>query len=175
MIILQPTADSQRRFDEIWDGIVGLLNLGNREIEKIADAGRRGIMLNFTAESAGGEPWHPLAPMTVSQRRSLGFAGEHPILQRTTSLKRSLMEPSHPLNVTDVSTHGFYGQLTRILIELGSADERFPLLHAGGTTETGHPVPARPMTVLGDEAIRQLADTIVYVLRERWHRLPHQG
>jgi hypothetical protein len=174
MITVKPTPDSQRRFKEAWDSIVGILNLGHRELEKIADAGRRGIALNFSTESAGGEPWHPLAPMTVSQRRSLGFAGEHPVLQRTTSLKRSLVDPNHPLNVTEVSTHGFYSQLTRILIELGSADERFPILHAGGISDEGYYIPPRPMTVLGDEAIRQLETSIIFVIEERWKRLGHR-
>lgn len=171
MIVAKPTAESEQNFEEAWDGIMGILNLGDREIEKIADAGRRGIALNFTTESAGGEPWPHLAAMTVEQRRSLGFAGEHPILQRSGSLKRSLVEGGHPLNITDVSTHGYHAYLERIYIELGSADERFPLLHAGGWIDPLHYVPPRAMTVLSDTAIQRLDATIQYVMEERWKRL----
>lgn len=171
MIVIKPTPESEAELKEAWDGILGLLNLGNREIEKIADAGRRGIALNFATESAGGEPWPHLAPMTVEERRSLGFPGEHPILVRSGRLKRSLIERSHPLNITDVSTHGYHAYLERIHIELGSADEHFPLLHAGGFTNLGYYVPPRPMTVLGDTSIQQLDATIRYVVEERWERL----
>jgi len=174
MITVKPTPDTQRKFKEAWDGIVGILNLGHRELEKIADAGRRGIALNFSTESAGGEKWPLLAPWTVAERQSLGFAGEHPILQRTGALKRSLIDPNHPLNVTEVSTHGFYGHLMRILIELGSSDERFPILHAGGVSDEGYYIPPRPMTVLGTEAIRQLETSIIFVIEERWKRLGHR-
>lgn len=173
MIIAEPTPDSQRRFKDAWDGIVGLLNLGHHELEKIADAGRAGISLNFSTESAGGQKWPPLAPWTVEERQSLGFAGEHPILQRTGALKLSLTDPNHPLNLTDISTHGGYSYIERIYIELGSLDHRFPLLHAGGVTDEGYYVPPRPMTILGDEAISRLHDTIVYVIEERWKRLGH--
>lgn len=171
MITVKPTPDSQRRLKETWDGIVGLLNLGHRELEKIADAGRMGIALNFTTESAGGEKWPPLAPWTVSERQELGFAGEHPILVRSGSLKLSLTNPRHPLNLTDVSTHGGYSYIERIHIELGSLDERFPILHVGGITDEGYYIPPRPMTVLGDVAISRLHDTIIYVIEERWKRL----
>jgi hypothetical protein len=161
--------------NEAWDLIEGILNLGSREQHKIAEAVRLGFAWNFAHESGGGEPWAPLAPMTVAERHQLGFAGEHPILQRTRELKRSLVEEDHPLSTTETSTHGYYSQLTRIEIELGSADERFPLLHAGGITDQGYYVPARPMTVLSDEAIRRLRETIEYVLHERWARLPHEA
>lgn len=171
MITAEPTPDSKRRFKETWDGIVGLLNLGNRELEKIADAGRMGFALNFATESGGGAKWPPLAPMTVEERQSLGFAGEHPILQRTGALKLSLTDPRHPLNVTDVSTHGGYSYIERINIELGSMDDRFPILHAGGTTDLGYHVPPRPMTVLADAAIQRLETSIIFVIEERWKRL----
>lgn len=174
MITGEPTEDSKRRFKDTWDGIVGLLNLGHQELEKIADAGRMGIALNFATESAGGEKWPPLAPWTVAERQSLGFAGEHPILARTGSLKLSLTDPNHPLNLTDISTHGGYSYIERIHIELGSLDDRFPILHAGGFTDEGYYVPPRPMTVLGDEAISRLHDTIIYVIEERWKRLGHR-
>lgn len=171
MIIAKFTPESEAKFKEAWDGIIGILNLGNQEIEKIAEAGRLGIAWNFAHESGGGEPWPHLAPMTVEQRRSLGFAGEHPILQRAGSLKESLVDRSHPLNITEISRHGYHDHWERIYIELGSADERFPILHAGGWIDPLHYVPPRPMTVLGDEAIQRLDATIQYVIEERWNRL----
>jgi hypothetical protein len=98
--------------DEAWDMIVGILNLGSREQHKVAEAVRLGFAWNFAHESGGGEPWAPLAPMTVAERHQLGFAGEHPILQRTRELKRSLVEEDHPLSITEISTHGYYSQLS---------------------------------------------------------------
>ena len=153
--------------DEIWDLIEQIMAFGSKERHKIGEAVRLGIAWNFAHESAGGEPWHPLAPMTVGIRRSLGFSGEHPILQRTRELKRSLVEARHPLHFYREEEDG--GDW---FMQFGSEDERFPVLHAGGTTEEGHPVPARPMTVLGDEALERLRDTIIYVIEERWKRLP---
>jgi len=156
--------------EEAWELIEQIMALGSKERHKLGEAVRLGIAWNFAHESGGGEPWHPLAPMTVGIRRHLGFAGQHPILQRTRELKRSLVEATHPLHLYREEDHeGDW------FFEYGSRDERFPVLHAGGTTEDGHPVPARPMTVLSDPAIQRLADTITYVLRERWKRLPHQG
>lgn len=153
---------------EAWDMITAIMDLGNRERHKIAEAVRLGFSWNFAHESAGGEPWPHLAPMTINIRRHLGFAGEHPILQRTKELKRSLVEAGHPLHLY-IEEEPAPGDL---VMEFGSLDDRFPLLHAGGTTEDGHPVPPRPMTVLGDQSIERLYDTIVYVFEERWARLP---
>ena len=153
--------------DETWDRIENLPMLGRKERHKIAEAARLGIAWNFAHESAGGDAWAPLAPMTVGIRRSLGFAGEHPILQRTRELKLSLVDETHPLNYyLEDDTAG------DLVMQFGSLDDRFPLLHAGGTTEDGHPVPPRPMTVLGEQAIGRLADTILYVIRERARRIP---
>jgi len=153
--------------DEAWGMIQHLPLFGRGERHKIAEAARLGIAWNFAHESAGGEPWAPLAPMTVGIRRGLGFPGEHPILQRTRQLKLSLVDETHPLNYYLEDDRA--GDLT---MQFGSLDDRFPLLHAGGTTEDGHPVPPRPMTVLGEVAIGRLHDTILYVIRERAKRIP---
>ena len=46
----------------------------------------------FPSEGAStGEPWPQLAEATVAERRRLGFGPEHPILQRTGTLLRSLV------------------------------------------------------------------------------------
>lgn len=156
--------------DETWARIETLPHLGVREKHKVAEAVRLGIAWNFAHESAGGQAWPPLAPMTVGIRRSLGYAGEHPILQRSGRLKNSLIDERHPMNLYIEEEDE--GDLS---MEFGSLDPHFPLLHAGGFTEGGHPVPPRPMTVLGDEAISRLRGTIEYVLSERWGRLPHSG
>lgn len=174
--------------DDAWEMIQTILALGAREKHKIGEAARLGIAWNFAHESAGGTPWAPLAPMTVGIRRKLGFAGEHPILQRTRELKTSLVDESHPLNIY-IEQEPQEGDLH---MEFGTADPRFPLLHKGGyiggtlvsivpggmpvgIAGTGRYVPARPMTVLGEQAIARLQDTIIYVLRERWRRLPDSG
>ncbi len=155
--------------NEAWDQIEHIMDLGPKERRKVAEAVRLGIAWNFAHESAGGEPWRQLAPMTVGIRRKLGFAGEHPILQRTRELKRSLVEAGHPYNLYEETEQD--GDITMLF---GSEDPRFPILHAGGYTETGRNVPARPMTVLGTQAVSRLESTIIYVLRERWRRLPHE-
>jgi len=176
--------------DEVWDAIEAVLDLGSKERHKIAEAVRLGFAWNFAHESGGGDPWAPLAPMTVRIRRDLGFAGEHPILQRTRELKSSLVDPNHPLNY--YSEEGDAGDW---LMTFGTEDPRFPLLHAGGWISGSipanplqpqlpgewpaaggggvmHYVPPRPMTVLGLDSLRRLKDTIDYVLHERWQRLP---
>lgn len=43
------------------------------------------------ASTASG-PWAPLTPRTVADRRRQGYPGEHPILQRSSALRRSLTE-----------------------------------------------------------------------------------
>jgi len=169
--------------DATWDKIERLPLLGPRERHKVAEAARLGFAWNFAHESAGGDPWPPLAPMTVNIRRDLGFAGAHPILQRTRELKRSLVEATHPLHYyLEIEQHG------DLTMQLGSLDDRFPLLHAGGFIEGPpsaqipmpgfptpgpgrHYVPPRPMTVLGEQAISRLHDTLLYVVRERVKRL----
>jgi hypothetical protein len=115
---------------------------------------------NFEAEGFP-EKWRPLAPRTVEQRRKLGFAGEHPILQRTRALKRSVVEQAHPYNLTKVEVKPRKGTVT---LTLGSTDPRFGLLHGGGTTPTGGVVPARPMVVLGEADLPGLDNALAFVI-----------
>ncbi len=136
-------------------------------IDKAADRIRLGFQRNFESESAGGQPWHELAPWTVEERgrlrRQYGWPimPEHPILRRTGALRQSVIEKGHPLHVCEVDS-----SLARIDVEIGSADPRFEILHGGGVNEDGYNVPARPMTVLGDSDIDGLRQTLEWIAAE---------
>lgn len=77
--------------------------------------------------------WAPLADWTVNERRAQGFGGEHPILIRTGSYLASFQ--------IDESGYG------EGAVAISSDDPRFQTLNAGGTTETGKTVPARPVVI----------------------------
>jgi phage gpG-like protein len=95
----------------------------------------------FTQEGPG---WQQLAPRTVRTRKRLGFGPEHPILQRTGSLKESITKQGIII--------GSIGPNRRITT--GSADFRFPILHAGAVKAN---IPARPMLPVGQAAEDTLA------------------
>ena len=158
------TEESIQRTGETWDRIGNIVaDLPDESVSMIAEAVRAGFEWNFLTESAGGEKaWAQLAPMTQRERAKLGYSPQHPILVRSRSLLYSLIDETHPLNLTEVDrTPG------RIRIELGSRDPRFPLLHAGGITEANFIVPARPMTVLGRESIALLREQVIYQVRKQ--------
>ena len=127
---------------------------------KVGDYIRLRFKRNFEMEGYP-EKWAPLAPSTVRQRRRLGFAGEHMILQRTRELKRSVVERGHPYNLNEMKAKS-----KSLVLKLGSRDPRFGLLHAGGTTPTGGQVPARPMTVLGEDDIAGLDNLLNYIIQQ---------
>ena len=118
---------------------------------------RQGIAQNFAREQApDGTPWHPLAAMTQAERRRgidhrgvpFRTGAQHPILRRTNDLRDSFVDPRHPRNVTGV---GRWNGDT--IIVLGARDDpqtpnRIANLHAGGVTEDGHVIPARPFVGL---------------------------
>lgn len=153
---LVATIKSHQEFVKIMDGFINWPSrAGDRVERKVGDYIRQKFARNFTEE---GHPdkWVALAPMTVQQRRRLGFGGEHPILQRTRELKRSVVERGHQYNLSQVTT----GR-TKITLVLGSTDPRFVALHAGTSR-----IPARPMVVLGDDDIQGLDDEIMFVIEQ---------
>lgn len=167
-------------WERTWTGLAQVGDLSRREVEIIADTARRGIAANFERESApDGTPWHPLAPQTRRQRaegideRGVPFrVGQaHPILVRTRDLKRSLVDPRHPRNVTEVLQGG---GITHIA--LGADDDpltphRISILHGGGRTRTGGLVPPRPFMGLSGEATGQVEEQTARVVCQRVERL----
>lgn len=95
----------------------------------------------------GTKPWAPLAAGTVEIRKSKGFPGEHPINQRTGSMKRHLLDDPprvvpHSVGVTMWSP-GSEGS--------GDVPNKVRVAQQGGTTPEGSRVPARP--VLGVDIV----------------------
>jgi hypothetical protein len=137
------------------------LTMGGKERRKIADRVRLGIARNFTTESAGGAPWPQLAVSTVMERRRLGFAGAHPIHQRTRQLKMSWTEREHPEHSES------WGQFAgTVVLVLGSTDERVAWLSGDNPN-----IPARLMGVLSDADQAGLFDVIAYQLEAGASRL----
>ncbi len=176
------------KWDAFWFGLAALGDLGNREVEIIADTARRGIARNFEQERApDGAPWKPLAPMT-RQIRSEGIddrgvpfrTGQaHPILVRTQDLKQSFINPRHPRNVTDVSRSA---GMTSVLLSAEDDPDtpgRIAMLHSGGSFLTARAgaelvvreVPARPFVGLGDRAMDQVDAQARRILAQRVDRL----
>lgn len=172
--------DISARWVTMWRALAQIADLAQREIEIIADTGRRGIAQNFERrQSPEGQPWHPLAKMTQEERkRGIDHRGvpfrvgaKEPILRRTGDLLLSLTDPRHPRNITQ---SGNWNGETIIVL---SADDdpqtpgRIARLHAGGLTDTGRYVPARPFMGLGAVALEQLDAQVQAVLRQRLERL----
>lgn len=161
-------------------GLGQVPDLGNKEVRKIAGAGRAGVGLNFTRQtSPDGEPWVPLAPMTQNIRkrgidaRGIPFrvAPKRPILVRTKDLRQSFENPNHPRNITHIARSG-----GRIQVSLGAQDDpatpdRIKTLHSGGKTPTGRIVPPRPFVGWSAPALERLHKSTVYVLDERAKRV----
>jgi len=136
-------------------------------MDKVADRIRLGFQRNFESESGGGQPWESLAPMTIAERDRLRqehgwpITPEHPILRRTGELRQSVIEKGHPLHVCEIS-HDWSG----VMVEVGSDDPRFEILHGGGRNESGAYVPPRPMTVLSDADIDGLQQVLEWIAGE---------
>lgn len=138
------------------------MSLGNKEKRKIADRVRLGIAHNFTTESAGGEPWPQLAVRTVAERRRLGFAGAHPIHQRTRQLKMSWTERGHPEHR---ESWGAIADTT--ILTIVSTDKRTPWL-SGDYDEH---IPPRPMGPLSEQDLEGVFDVLIVQLEAGASRL----
>ena len=172
--------DPSAQLTQLLEPLVSLGELGSKEAEKVADAGRQGILSNFQREqSPAGKAWVPLAFATQRIRRTgidergirFQTGAAHPILVRTQDLKLSFTEPRHPRNITLIShSHGGTG------IELGAQDDpqtpgRIETLHSGGRTPSGRVVPPRPFVGLSDQAVTQVDKVVRWVLSERLTRV----
>lgn len=146
--------------DKIRETLIALSQIvarfGPAERRKVADRVRLGIARNFTREGPEGWPWAALARRTVEERRSLGFPGEHPILQRTRDLKRSWTEASHPHHREG---WGSFGGMT--VLAVSSSDPRVPRLTEG---DWNPPMPERPMHLLGDEDLDGIGETLAWCI-----------
>jgi len=165
---------------QLWRALAQVADLAPREIEIIADTGRRGIARNFEQrQSPSGQPWHPLAKQTQEERRRgidhrgipFRVGAKEPILRRTGDLLLSLTDPRHPRNIT---SSGRWNNET--LIILSAEDDpktpgRIARLHAGGITDTLRYVPPRPFMGLSAAALGQLDTQVRAVLRQRVERL----
>ena len=163
-----------------WREIERLAELGARETEIVADAARRGIAQNFEQQqSPEGHPWPALAKMTQEERkrgidhRGIPFrvGAQRPILMRTKDLLLSFTDPRHSRNVTQAGTWN-----NETIIILSAEDDpqtpgRIARLHAGGITETGRYVPARPFVGLSQAALDQVDNQVRAVLRQRVERI----
>lgn len=184
------------RWERFWRDLATLGELGPREAVLLADAGRRGLALNWEHESApDGGRWVALRPFTQKERRRLGFAPQHPILQRTGDLKESFTEPGHARHIYQV---GHWNAGTVVVIgarENPDTPGRIPLLNRGGTIPgrlvgmpaggtklerymsrggvnlAGRVVPPRPFIGFSDQAVRWLTGAADAIILQRVERL----
>ena len=157
----------RKKLEDMLTRMVHIYEPLERRMDKVADRIRLGFQRNFETESGGGQPWETLAPFTVAERNRLRqehgwpITGEHPILRRTGELRQSVIEKGHPLHVCEISR-----DWSGVMVEVGSDDSRFAILHAGGKNESGAYVPPRPMTVLSDEDIDGLQRVLEWIVGE---------
>lgn len=157
-IRLTATPESRRQAARILAPFIDAARRLERPIYRIAgDALAAAFNENFETEGHGS--WPQLSPdWTVPERRSLGFAGEHPILQRDRALKRSIVERSHPGHIREISTVG----AGRLQMQIGSSDIRYNLLHFGGRTALNTVIPPRPMAILHESQYQRIERALIF-------------
>lgn len=162
---ITPSPDSLRQLEVHARLIADLTRPDPAITDRLSQLIREGFSENFGNEAQGnGVPWEKLAPWTVSERIFEGHEGEHPILIRTGAYWRSWVELDSPHHVS-VREFGPGGWT----IGEGTSDPRAATLEEGGTTDTGHAVPPRPVSQLSEEAERRLAQALFDWLT---HKLP---
>lgn len=137
-ISLKADPQSKSEFDRLtkrWEQVGRHLEAPVREIA--GDALRSIFAQHFDQEGPG---WYDLAKRTVKEREEAGFGGKHPILVRTGALRNSIIDRNHPLHIEGIER----GSSSLFTLALGTADDRFDLLHYGDDVTT----PARPMMVI---------------------------
>jgi hypothetical protein len=150
VIRLKPTDETQREIDALTRQIERLAALPEDALRPTQEAIRASFAANFASESAGAASWAPLAPRTVRDRERLGYPGEHPILVRSGSYRRSFIDPADDEHYSRV-TH----EAGRTVIAEGTTDIR------AGTLEFGSDrVPARPALIAGDAARQRITDAL---------------
>lgn len=145
---ITPSADSLRQVEAHARLIADLSRPDPQAMEDIAEAIRQGFARNFGAESGGdGAAWPALAPWTVAEREHVGYSGAHPILIRSGSYLYSWIESNYPHHVSLRESDGMGWTVAE-----GTSDPRASVLELGGASDSGHPVPARPVAQLSEQA-----------------------
>lgn len=143
-------AQAAKLWARIVDDFEALDDPSASELDAVADALRLGFAGNFEQESADGDPWAALRPVTVQERIALGFPGEHPILERTGRYRRSWTDPASADHIQQFDAEPFGWSLA-----VGSQDERVEELELG----TGYMV-GRPVLPISDAALSRIAQRL---------------
>ena len=132
-----------------------------QRLTQITQPIRDGFDYNFQQEGVPGAKWKDLADWTAWERAQLmgqhglpgqhialvaGFSDRHPIQQRTGAYRKSWTQTG--------GDHGLLVEIAKatntIHITEGSKHEHVDKLAGGGLSDSGMPVPARPVAVLAD-------------------------
>ena len=103
---------------------------------------------SFELEASDDTVWPPLKPATVRQRQRKGYGGEHPKLQRSGALRRSILS-----QVDETSATVGSGLI-------------YAATHQFGSGADGRNIPARPFLALHDWH----RDAIVEEIRQHLER-----
>lgn len=147
--------DGKSDFSDLERLIDKISRPGNGQTRMIADGVRRQFAANFTRQGNGNGQWARLAPSTVLQRRTQGFAGNSPILVRTGNYRSSFTERGSD-NYESIQSTGL-----GLVIDVGSSDRR-AIFHERGTPK----MPQRSVTLLGDNQVDDLARLVDFVIGE---------
>lgn len=157
MIRLTPDERTQIEIADFIARIDEMIAPGEDAIRPIQQTIRAGFAFNFAAERGDDRPWAPLAPVTMRERRRLGFPPDHPILVRRGEYRDSFTEEGHPQHVSEWNAGA--GRWT---IEEGSRDERIEHLEIGTWR-----IPARPVTIIGRSG-EDMLKTILDLMFDQW-------
>ena len=133
---------------------------GNAEQRKVFDAINLGFQSNFSAEGNVSGKWKPLAPRTIFQRRRDGFAGQHPILVQTGSLRASFVRRGAPDHVEEFQ---LTAQGWRMV---AGSRHKLAFVHEFGIDPGPPRIPARPVTPFTDGAKQRIINTINYMIAQ---------
>lgn len=162
MFKLEPV--DAKRIVRVLDGLARIpLRFGKGQIDKIGDAIRQGVAVQFETEGQAAGGWPALAASTVAQRRRLGFPGAHMILQRTRELKTSWTDRQHPDH--SQQSGAFAGML---VLTVASEDERAAWLWRGNPEKN---LPPRPQALLGERELERIDSVIIRELEQSAHRV----
>jgi phage gpG-like protein len=151
-----PSPESVRAVEQHARLIASIVQPDARLVTTIADAIREGFAESFRSESSAGDPWEPLAAWTIAERIRQGYGGEHPILVRGGDYRRSWVDDGHPDHVSRIELGG-----NEFSVVEGSSHAYAATHEMGGTTDTGHTVPPRPVRLLSEDAEREIERRIL--------------
>lgn len=150
MISVVPSPQNKAVLDELENFFKRLQKPNKKALSSVSDAIRDGFSENFQDEQSGdGDRWEPLAPKTISERKRLGYPGEHPILERSGEYRDTFVSPSNPDHIDELT-----GDSTGFRINVGSGSDKLFPLETGGVVRIDDSyvfVPARPVVQLGSE------------------------